>query len=200
MAEACRIVLSDDCPTRATGARVERELTDFLKSVEKRAFRIAELSLRQPEDALDVVQDAMLQLVSHYARQPAEEWPRLFYRILRNRIRDTQRRRRTRNRVIAWWTGGVAEEEDASPDPIESAVADGPLPPDEVAQSQSMAALQAALRHLPDRQREAFVLRALEGLDVAATASAMGCSQGSVKTHYFRALTQLRSVLGEHGG
>jgi RNA polymerase sigma-70 factor (ECF subfamily) len=176
---------------------VEREIEAFLKSVEKRAFRIAELSLRQPDDALDVVQEAMLQLVRHYGTRPAEEWPPLFHRILRNRIRDAQRRRRTRNRFVAWWVGGVSDEDDA-PDPIESAVSETPTPIDALAQAQSMGALTQAMQSLPERQREAFVLRALEGLDVAQTAQAMGCSEGSVKTHYFRALTQLRVVLGEH--
>jgi RNA polymerase sigma-70 factor (ECF subfamily) len=197
MNEASRTGNPDFCPTRAMAARVEREIEAFLKSVEKRAFRIAELSLRHPDDALDVVQEAMLQLVRHYGTRPAEEWPPLFHRILRNRIRDAQRRRRTRNRFVAWWVGGVSDEDDA-PDPIESAVSETPTPVDSLAQAQSMGALTVAMQSLPDRQREAFVLRALEGLDVAQTAQAMGCSEGSVKTHYFRALTQLRVALGEH--
>jgi RNA polymerase sigma-70 factor (ECF subfamily) len=197
MNEASRTGNPDFYPTRAMAARVEREIEAFLKSVEKRAFRIAELSLRHPDDALDVVQEAMLQLVRHYGTRPAEEWPPLFHRILRNRIRDAQRRRRTRNRFVAWWVGGVSDEDDA-PDPIESAVSETPTPVDSLAQAQSMGALTAAMQSLPQRQREAFVLRALEGLDVAQTAQAMGCSEGSVKTHYFRALTQLRVALGEH--
>jgi RNA polymerase sigma-70 factor, ECF subfamily len=181
----------------ATEGRVEREIEVFLKSVEKRAFRIAELTLRNPDDALDVVQDAMLQLVRHYAERPAPQWTPLFYQILKNRIRDAQRRRRTRNRFVAWWVGGVSDEE-AAPDPIESAVSEDLSPPDELAQTQAMGALGEAVRALPTRQREAFLWRALEGLDVATTAQLMGCSEGSVKTHYFRALAQLRDTLGEH--
>jgi RNA polymerase sigma-70 factor (ECF subfamily) len=176
---------------------VEREIEVFLKSVEKRAFRIAELSLRNPDDALDVVQDTMLQLVRHYSSRPAAEWPPLFYQILKNRVRDAQRRRRTRNRFVAWWTGGVSEPDEA-PDPIDSAVSDDLAPADHLAQTQAMGALGDAVRALPERQRQAFLLRALEGLDVASTAQVMGCSEGSVKTHYFRALTQLRTALGEH--
>ena len=193
----CRPGLPEvDCALTTDG-RVEREIEVFLKSVEKRAFRIAELTLRNPDDALDVVQDTMLQLVRHYSERPANEWPPLFYQILKNRVRDAQRRRRTRNRFIAWWTGGVSESDEA-PDPIEAAVSDDLAPADHLAQTQAMGALGEAVRTLPERQRQAFLLRALEGLDVASTAQVMGCSEGSVKTHYFRALAQLRAVLGEH--
>jgi RNA polymerase sigma-70 factor (ECF subfamily) len=177
--------------------RVETEINAFLKTVEGRAFRIAQLSLRNVDDALEAVQDAMLQLVSHYGLRPATDWTPLFYRILRNRIRDTQRRRRTRNRLIPWWIGGVAEEEGAI-DPIENAVSGDPGPQAMLAQRQAMEALVVAVRRLPVRQREVFLLRTLEELDVATTARVMGCSQGSVKTHYFRALTQLRKVIGDH--
>lgn len=187
----------DARPVRTTDVRVEREIEAFLKTVERRAFRIAELSLHHPDDALDVVQDAMLQLVSHYANRPSVEWSPLFYQILKNRIRDVQRRRRTRNRFIAWWTAGLHSEKEPA-DPIESAIATDLAPEDLLVQTQAMGALGAAVRELPDRQREAFLLRALEGLDVAATAQVMGCSQGSVKTHYFRALARLRVALGDH--
>jgi RNA polymerase sigma-70 factor (ECF subfamily) len=178
-------------------ARVEQEIEAFLKSVERRAFRLAELSLRHPDDALDVVQDAMLQLVRHYAARSPAEWPPLFFRILRNGIRDAQRRRRTRNRLIPWWTGGVSQEDPAD-DPIEVAVSTGRSPDESLAQGQAMERLAEAVRRLPDRQREAFLLRSLEGFDVATTAHVMGCSQGSVKTHYFRALSHLRAALEDH--
>ena len=158
---------------------------------------MAELSLRHPDDALDVVQDAMLQLVRHYAARSPAEWPPLFFRILRNGIRDAQRRRRTRNRLIPWWTGGVSQEDPAD-DPMEVAVSTGQTPDESLAQDQAMERLAEAVRGLPDRQREAFLLRSLEGFDVATTAHVMGCSQGSVKTHYFRALSHLKAALKDH--
>lgn len=180
-----------------TGAGVEKDIEAFLKAVESRAFRVAELSLRNTEDALDAVQDAMLQLVRHYGHRPASEWTPLFYRILHNRIRDTQRRRRTRNRFIPWWTGGTTEDAD-SPDPVESAPSTDLALPEVLSQGEAMEALEEAIGRLPDRQREAFLLRALEGLDTEATARAMGCSAGSVKTHYFRAVAFLRNALEGH--
>jgi RNA polymerase sigma-70 factor (ECF subfamily) len=173
-----------------------RALDSFLMGVERRAFRIAQIALSHEADALDVVQDAMLQLSTRYASRPAEEWKPLFYRILQNRIRDVQRRRSVRNRVMAFmpWR---SDEEDDEIDPIAQAVDKAPLPPAQLEGDEMMQALQQALTELPPRQREAFLLRNFEGLDVAETATAMKCSQGSVKTHYFRALQALRSKLGE---
>jgi RNA polymerase sigma-70 factor (ECF subfamily) len=173
-----------------------RALEAFLVGVERKAFRIAQIALSHEADALDVVQDAMLQLSSRYASRPAEEWRPLFYRILQNRIRDVQRRRSVRNRVMALmpWR---SEEEDDEVDPVAMAVDSAPLPPVQLEGDEIMQALEQALAQLPQRQREAFLLRNFEGLDVAETAAAMKCSQGSVKTHYFRALQALRTRLGE---
>ena len=175
-----------------------RELERFLKDVERRAFRMAEIALRNADDALDVVQEAMIQLARRYGTRPPEEWKPLFYRILQNRIHDWQRRRRTRSKIIAWWTGGVSDEDDDGPDPIENAAALDAGPGRQLENAEAMAALERALQTLPARQQQAFLLRTFEGLDVAETASAMGCSEGSVKTHYFRALQALRDQLGEH--
>lgn len=173
-------------------------LNAFLAGVERRAFRIAQLALRNPDDALDAVQDAMLQLAKRYAQRPENEWPPLFYRILQSRIRDCQRRRAVRNRVLSFF-GGQREAEDDPPDPIEAAPdLAGREPGEEVAQAAAMQVLESALSALPGRQREAFVLRILEGLDVADTARSMGCSEGSVKTHLSRAVHSLRQSLGEH--
>jgi len=176
------------------------ELESFLKEIERRAFRMAELALRNPDDALDVVQEAMVQLVKHYGTRPSTDWKPLFYRILQNRIHDWQRRRKTRSKVIAWWTGGKADEDEDAPDPIENAASNEAGPALLRENEEAMAALQRALSQLPGRQRQAFLLRALEGMDVAETAMAMGCSEGSVKTHYFRALRTLRTQLSEHWG
>jgi len=175
---------------------IRRELNRFLAGVESRAFRMAQIALRHDEDALDVVQDAMLQLARRYANRPAAEWRPLFYRILENRIRDQQRRRAVRGRVMALmpWR---RDEDDEPPDPVAEAPDRGPGPVEQLEGMDVMAALERALTGLPARQREAFLLRNMEGLDVAQTALAMGCSDGSVKTHYFRAVQALKAQLGE---
>lgn len=166
--------------------------------MERRAFRIAQMALRNPEDALDAVQDTMLQLAKRYAQRPQDEWAPLFYRILQSRIRDCQRRRAVRNRVMSFF-GGQRDAEDDPLDPIEAAPDPaGRDPSEQLAQRAAMQALENALAALPGRQREAFLLRILEGLDVAETAKSMGCSQGSVKTHLSRAVHSLRQTLGEH--
>lgn len=172
-------------------------LDAFLASVERKAFRIAQIALRHEADALDVVQDAMLQLSTRYASRPAQEWKPLFYRILENRIRDVQRRRSVRNRVMALvpWRSHEAE---GDPDDLIAQYTDGgPTPGMQLESEQMLATLERALEALPRRQRQAFLLRNFEGLDVAQTALAMKCSEGSVKTHYFRALQVLREKLGE---
>lgn len=174
------------------------QLNTFLSGVERRAYRIALMSLRNPDDALDAVQEAMLQLVRHYAQRPEAEWLPLFYRILQSRVRDCQRRRMVRNRYLSFF-GGQRDSEDEAPDPIESAQDPAARDPaEQVGQEAAMHALETALEHLPGRQREAFVLRILEGMDVAGTAKSMGCSEGSVKTHLSRAVHSLRETLGEH--
>jgi len=175
-----------------------RALNQFLASVEVKAFKIAQIALRHEDDALDAVQDAMLQLARAYGERPSEEWKPLFYRILENRIRDVQRRRMVRNKVMAWMPFRRNDEEDEPPDPIEQAASSDPAPAYKLELDEAMQALEKAVQALPNRQREAFLLRSLEGMDVAQTAAAMGCSEGSVKTHYFRALQALRGQLGDH--
>ncbi len=173
-----------------------RALSQFLAGVELRAFKIAQAALRHEDDALDAVQDAMLQLARAYSARPAEEWKPLFYRILENRIRDMQRRRTVRNRVMAWLPF-KPDPDEGEADPVAQARSDDPPPVRRLEIDAAMSALQKALEMLPRRQQQAFLLRTLEGLDVAQTARAMGCSEGSVKTHYFRALHTLRAQLGE---
>ena len=165
----------------------------FLAQVEHRAFRMAEVQLRQREDALDAVQDAMLRLVQHYRDKPAAEWAPLFWGILRRRIVDLQRRRKVRSIVVGWLGGGHDGHGDELPawEPPDR----GPGPPEQLGDAQAYVAMSAAVRKLPQRQREAFMFRILEGLDVAETAQAMHCSQGSVKTHLSRAMQHLRDQL-----
>jgi len=173
-----------------------RALEQFLASVEKRAFKIAQLGLRNDDDALDAVQDAMMKLVQSYASRNAEEWRPLFYRILTNRIHDLQRRRTVRGRIMAWLPARDPED-DEELDPIAQAPSHEPHPEKRLELDEAIGVLETAVAALPARQQQAFLLRNFEGLDVAQTASAMGCSEGSVKTHYFRALETLRARLGE---
>jgi RNA polymerase sigma-70 factor (ECF subfamily) len=171
------------------------ELDGFLRRVEVSAFKIAMVSVRDRDEALDIVQDAMMRLATSYARRPSDEWRPLFFRILKNRIRDWGRRRSVSRRVVSFFSGQSGEDVD----PI--AAAPGPErddPETQAAGDEAMAALEAALRELSARQREVFMLRNFENLDVAGTAIAMGVSDGSVKTHYSRAVARLRELLGEH--
>ena len=189
---------ADGWHPRREGAALDesRAMERFLAEVERRALRIAVLSVGDRDEALDIVQDAMFKLVRNYGGRPSEEWRPLFFRILANRITDQQRRQTVRQRVIAWLA--PAGDDDDS-DPIAELPDTRPVAPDEVlGRADAMAALEAAVGTLPGRQRQAFLLRSLEGLDVAETAAAMGCSEGSVKTHYSRAVHSLRSVLGDH--
>ncbi len=179
-----------------TARPAARSIEAFLASVERRAWRVAEIALNDADEALDAVQDAMLRLVRHYSSKPAEEWPLLFWGILRRRITDLQRRRAVRNRILVW-TGRARLDEDGDELPAWDAPDSGPDPARAYVSRQAHAAMSAAVRKLPRRQQQAFLLRVLEGLDVADTARAMGCSEGSVKTHLSRALDALRGQLEE---
>lgn len=185
---------------KGTGAKAlqrEGELNRFFAEVERRALRIAEIGVRDRDEALDLVQDAMIKLARRYADRPKDEWPPLFYRILQNGVRDWHRRQNVRNRVMVWF--GRAPAEDGGYDPVAAAPDPiGRTPDEELANAQAMDKLELAVAELPTRQREAFMLRTFEGLDVAGTATAMGVSAGSVKTHYSRAVHSLREKLGEH--
>jgi RNA polymerase sigma-70 factor (ECF subfamily) len=184
------------CPAAEATLQQSKALDRFLATVERRAYRIAQMSLRDHDEAMDVVQGAMLRLVRNYATRPSEEWRPLFYRILQNGIRDSQRRAGVRARLFRWWPGGSGER-DEDLDPVAQHPDPGPGPAARLMAGEALARLEQALRDLPARQREAFIYRCLEGMDVAETAAAMGCSDGSVKTHYFRALKALRERLGE---
>ncbi|QWT18457.1 RNA polymerase sigma factor [Bacillus sp. NP157] len=165
----------------------------FLAGIERRAWRMAEIHLGNREDALDAVQDAMMRLVRHYGDKPAQEWTPLFWGILRRRIVDLQRRRKVRSIVVGWIGGGRDDDGDELPawEPAD----DAPDPSGRLQDAQAFGDIVAAVRRLPRRQREAFTLRMMEGLDVAETAAAMGCSDGSVKTHLSRAMHSLREQL-----
>jgi RNA polymerase sigma factor (sigma-70 family) len=168
-------------------------LDAFLANIERRAWRMARMALGDPEEAHDAVQDAMLRLVRSYRSKPAEEWTPLFWGILRRRITDLQRRRKVRSIMVGWIGGG--RDADGDELPAWEAPDNGPGPQHRLADQQSWAAVSEAVQTLPQRQREAFMLRTLEQLSVAETAAAMGCSEGSVKTHLSRALSSLRDQL-----
>lgn len=170
-------------------------LDAFLASVERRAFRIAQVATGGRDDALDLVQDAMLQLARRYAARPPEEWPALFYRILQNRIRDWQRHQTVRGRLFFWRRDGARDDGSETEDPVERLADPEPGGAEGLQQAEAMQHLERALRQLPARQREAFELRIWEGLSVEDAAAAMGCTGGSVKTHLHRALGTLREQL-----
>lgn len=175
----------------------ERQLNQFLAEVERRALRMAEIAVRDRDEALDLVQDAMIKLARNYAARPSIEWTPLFFRILQNGIRDWHRRQKVRNRVMVWVGRSTSGEDDYdlaanAPDPA------GRTPDELLQTNEAMQHLETAVQQLPGRQREAFMLRTFQGLDVATTAAAMGCSDGSVKTHFSRAIHSLRDALGEH--
>jgi RNA polymerase sigma-70 factor (ECF subfamily) len=175
-----------DSPAPSAPARAPT-LEQFLSGVSTRAFRFAELGLRHREDALDAVQDAMTKMLGYRDRPPGE-WTPLFWSVLRSRIIDLQRRRTFR---LKWLT----DARDAEGEPVDWADETTPDPSRTHDGREAWSRLAAALRALPARQREAFTLRVLEELDVGATAKVMGCSEGSVKTHLFRAREALQKQL-----
>ena len=160
---------------------------------------MAQFATHDQEEALDLVQDTMLKLVQKYAHKPETEWKPLFYKILHNGIRDWQRRTWIRTRWRVSLRQGSTENEEASESLWES-LPDStlPNPATQLDQTRAMTLLKSTLQTLPPRQREAFLLRAWEGLDVAQTALAMSCSTGSVKTHYSRAIHTLRNHLADY--
>lgn len=182
-------------PDTARTDPLRRELDGFLRGVERKAYAMAKLATRNPDDALELVQEAMFGFVRHYAAKPAAEWPALFYTVLESRLNDWRRRQQVRSRY--WWFGRRSGEgEDDTPDPIaEAADMAGFTPLECLCGERAGEALSQALTRLSDRQRQAFLYRLWEGFDVAQTASVMGCSEGSVKTHLHRALAQLRQML-----
>lgn len=173
-------------------------LNRFLGNVERQSFIMAQMATRNHDDSLDIVHDAMFGFLKRYTSRPEEEWKPLYYRVLNSRIRDWQRRAVVRGRFRAW-LGFAGDEEDEAADPLEKFPdISTPDPAAQIILNDAADAIKTALRSLPLRQREAFLLRAWEGMDVRETAYAMGCSEGSVKTHYSRAVHTLRGLLEEH--
>lgn len=177
------------------------QLNDFLEQSEQRAYQMALYASKNPDDALDIVQEAMMTLAQKYADKPSQEWGPLFQRILQSKIHDWYRRQNVRHRWRGLLPFGNKENRDDNPNsnPIDNvAEPKNTKPDDSLSQSRAMAILDEAVKNLPQRQQQAFLLRNWEGLSVEDTAAAMGCSQGSVKTHYSRAVHSLRTQLEEH--
>jgi RNA polymerase sigma-70 factor (ECF subfamily) len=190
---------------RTPALATPQEISAFLTAVERRAFKQAMFAVRDEDTALDIVQDAMLKLTEKYADRPAAELPLVFQRILQNTIHDHFRR----SKVRSTWTVllsalGGKDDKDEDYDPLETLPARSDAlgaadPAAQLEQRQVIAQIEEALARLPARQREAFLLRYWEEFDVAETAAAMGCSEGSVKTHCSRAVHALAVMLAAKG-
>lgn len=173
-------------------------LSDFLASIERRAFKQAMFAVQNREAALDIVQEAMMKLAEKYASRPASEWPMLFQRILQNTIRDSFRRSRVRSLWTTLISSFTSDDEDADPLEILAATSESIVfasPQRQLEQSQLLDIIEKEIEKLPTRQRQAFLMRYWEEMDIADTALAMGCSEGSVKTHCSRATHTLATAL-----
>lgn len=179
-----------------------QELADFLALTERRAFKQVAYAVRDDHTAMDIVQDSMMKLAEKYAPRPATEFPMLFQRILQNTTRDFWRRQKVRNLWTTLFSSfGNSDDEDFDVlETLDSANENKSDEPDSALEKkQTIALIEQALTKLPTRQREAFILRYWEEMDVAETAAAMGCSEGSVKTHCSRAVHSLSNILGKTG-
>jgi len=183
----------------------DKELSDFLESVERRAFKQAVYAVRKDEAALDIVQDAMIKLAEKYGDKPAAELPMLFQRILQTTILDYFRREKVRTTWVSLFSGLSREKgEDDDFDILETYESEEgssaqESSADQVERMQILAVIDAEVQKLPTRQREAFLMRYWQDMDVAETAEAMGCSEGSVKTHCSRATHALAEALRAKG-
>jgi len=183
----------------------DKELSDFLENVERRAFKQAVYAVRKDEAALDIVQDAMIKLAEKYGDKPANELPLLFQRILQNTIHDFFRREKVRTTWVSLFSSiGRDNENQEDFDLLESYEAEegtqaSESSADKVEREQTLALIDAEVQKLPTRQREAFLMRYWQDMDVAETAAAMGCSEGSVKTHCSRATHALAQALRAKG-
>jgi RNA polymerase sigma-70 factor (ECF subfamily) len=178
----------------------DKELSDFLRSVEKRAFKRAVYSVRDEDAALDIVQDSMIRLAENYADRPPAELPLLFQRILSNATMDWFRRRKVRNAVVRNFSDFESSDADGDVDFLETLEAlagtsGAESAADSVSRAQILLSIEEEIARLPARQREAFLLRYWEEFDVSETAVSMGCSEGSVKTHCSRAVHSLAKAL-----
>lgn len=198
--ENINLKLSARIPSLAS----QRELSDFLAATERRAFKQAVFAVKDEDTALDIVQDAMLRLAEKYGDRPAGELPLLFQRILQNAIRDYYRRSKVRSLWTTLLSSLTAGDKDEEFDPLETLEVNTETstpntPHGQLEQSEILNAIENEIKSLPARQRQAFLMRYWEEMDVAETAAAMGCSEGSVKTHCSRATHTLAKALRTKG-
>jgi RNA polymerase sigma-70 factor (ECF subfamily) len=182
----------------------DQEISDFLKNVEKRAFKRTVFTVQDDEAALDIVQDAMIRLAEKYSDRPISELPPLFQRILSNATMDWFRRKKVRQAIIQPLANFSSDQNETEADILETLTFfdsnhSHQSAFDFVARGQTLSMIEAEISCLPDRQREAFLLRYWEEFDVAEAARAMGCSEGSVKTHCSRAVHALAKALKAKG-
>lgn len=178
----------------------DKELADFLAGVERRAFKQAAYAVRDDDASLDIVQDAMIRLAEKYGDRPAAELPLLFQRILQNAIHDYFRRQKVRNTWVSLFSS-LSNADDADFDLLDTADNGNGIEGGEsrLERNQVLSLIDEEIRKLPARQREAFLMRYWEDMGVAETAAAMGCSEGSVKTHCSRATHTLAQALKAKG-
>lgn len=170
-------------------------IDDFLQSVEKRAYKMAVVSLRDHHEALDVIQDCMIKLVTNYGERSVSELKPLFYRILQNKITDWHRHQKLKNLIFFWQTDNDGSDSDGWLDSASAEINSMTTPEDELRHEQTKQLVAKALACLSLQQQQCYLLRSWEGFSVADTAEILGCSQGSVKTHYFRAMAKIKEVL-----
>ena len=185
-----------DAVLSRTQSVMSEALDRFLAQHERKAFRMAQLAVGNAEDAHDIVQDAMISLVSKYAHLSQQEWAPVFHRIMQRQITSWYRRQQLQQRWFPWFNSSNNQnDEDTTLQNIQDPT--GRSPDELLGNEQAMQKLEQAITLLPLRQKQAFLFRCLQGLNTKETAHAMSCSTGSVKTHYHRALTSLREQLGE---
>lgn len=194
---------NDDTAKDAQGAAEENDrgyagFDAFFEDVEKRAYRMAVYTLKDEQTAMDAVQDAMLKLVEKYSDRPSAEWPALFFTILNNRMIDIQRWGRLREaggKLVSLFRNHDNGDEDLLETGLgsDNLIADRP----EVASwSRDLhKKIDDAVANLSERQRQVFLLREWQGFNVRETSEILGCSEGSVKQHHFRAMQSLRKQL-----
>ncbi|SCY69296.1 RNA polymerase sigma-70 factor, ECF subfamily [Nitrosospira sp. Nl5] len=191
---------------RQIALATQQEFSTFLAEAERRAYKQALFAVRDEHVAMDIVQESMTKLIEKYAAKPPGELPLLFQRILQNTIRDFYRRQKTRSlwtTLFSSFTPNHREKENEDYDLLETlqirAKSNFDDPHKQLEQTQLVGLIEKAIETLPPRQREAFLLRYWEEMDVTETATIMGCSEGSVKTHCSRATHSLAIILKKEG-
>jgi len=172
----------------------ESRLKNFMQDVTGRALVMMESATqRQHGIAMDLVQEAFISLHKSYAEKSTEEWYPLFYTILNNKLQDWRRKEARRNQPFSFFKKVSLDDDEVEFDNLVDESTPSPL--EFLDQAVTAEEIQEAIAKLPVRQQQAFMLRAWEGFDTQTTAQIMNCTEGSVKTHYHRAIQGLRASL-----